>query len=242
MYNYWAEILGTFLSVDFSCCMLYTIYMRGVKSMESKEQAKEPKKGKVTYAKYFDGMTKLNKTDTNNEWKEFGGDGLATVEKDGSAYITRIIERESKKSNIKFELVERLTKDADGYGVISWRLDLGAKARKLSKQKFDDAWHDAILSKVRAVVADGEGVASASRKLAEELGVSFSTMRANLWVADKWSRGETTTFLPHRSMIKPIFNLMCELGKKEQVLASMVAYSKAVPKPSAFIVAILKRE
>jgi hypothetical protein len=209
--------------------------------MDNKEQANEPKKGRAPKdGKYFDGQTKLNKTDTNNAWKEFGGDRLATVEKDGSTYITRIIERESKKNNVCFKLVERLTKYADGYGDISWRIDLGVMGRKPPKQKFDESWHDAILVKVREVVTDDVGVGVAAKSLADELGVSFSTMRGNLWVADKWSKGETTTFLPHRSMIKPIFNLLCELGKKEQVLASMVAYSKAVPKPSEFIVIVLK--
>lgn len=191
--------------------------------------------------KYFDGITKLNKTDTSNSWKEFGGERLATYEPDGSAYITRIIERESKKSGVYFKVVERLTKDADGYGVIAWRIDLGAVARrKPTKQKFEDSWHDAILLKVKAVVADGEGVASAARKLADELGVSFSTMRANLWVADKWSRGEMTTFLPHRSMIKSIFGLLCDLGKREETLASMEAYCKAVSKPSEFVLEIMR--
>lgn len=201
-----------------------------------------PKAGNVPKnVKYFDGMTKLNKTDTNNTWKEFGGDRLATVEKDGSAFITRIVERESKKSGVYFKLVERLTRDADGYGVIAWRIDLGAVARrKPSKQKFDESWHDSILVKVREVVADGVPVATASKQLSAELGVSFSTMRANLWVADKWAKGETTTFLPHRSMIKSIFNLLCELGKKEETLASLEAYCKAVVKPSEFVLDIMK--
>lgn len=201
----------------------------------------EAKRGLVPRdVKYYDGVTKLNKTETNNAWKEFGGDSLATVEKDGSAFITRIIERESKKSNISVKFVECLTKYADGYGDISWRIDLGAIARKPPKQKFDESWHDAILAKVRAVVTDGAGVGATAKSLADELGVSYNSMRGNLWVADKWAKGETTTFLPYRSMIKPIFNLLCELGKKEQVLASMIAYSKAVPKPSEHIVVILK--
>ncbi|MBC2457171.1 hypothetical protein [Clostridium beijerinckii] len=202
----------------------------------------EAKRGRVTKdVRYYDGETKLNKTETNNAWEEFGGDRLATVEKDGSSFITRIIERESKKNNVHFEYVERLTKYADGYGVIAWRIDLRtAAASRPPKRKFEGAWHDAILAKVREVVVDGISIGNASRSLATELGVSFSSTRTYLWVVGKWSRGETATFLPHRSMIKPIFNLLCELGKKEQVLASMVAYSKAVTKPDKHIIEILK--
>lgn len=202
----------------------------------------EPKAGTPPKnVRYFEGTTKLNKTETKHAWNEFGGERLATYEKDGSSFITRIIERESKKSGVYFKLEERLTRDADGYGVIAWRIDLGSIVRRRPpKQKFQEAWRDSILAKVREVVADGVGVAAASRSLAEELGVSFSTMRANLWVADKWSRGETTTFLPHRSMIRSIFELMCELGKEKETLQSLVAYSKAVKKPSEYVAEILR--
>lgn len=210
--------------------------------MEQTTQDNGPKEGTAPRnVKYYEGVNKLNKTSTNRAWQEFGGDRLAAFENDGSAYIIRTIERASKKTGVYFKLTERLSKDVEGYGVIAWRIELGAVVRrKPAKQKFDEAWGGAILAKVRAVVADGVGVAAASRQLADELGVSFSTMRANLWVADKWSRGETTTFLPHRSMIRPIFELMCELGKRDETLTSMVAYSKAVRKPSEYVVEILR--
>ena len=209
---------------------------------EEEPDKDEPKAGTTPKnVRYFEGVNKLNKTETKYAWDEFGGERLATYEEDGSGFITRIIERASKKTGVYFKLVERLTKDADGYGTIDWRIDLGAVVRrKPPKQQFQESWSGPILASVREVIVDGTNVSAASRALAESLDVSFSTMRANLWVADKWSRGETTTFLPHRSMIRPIFELMCELGKKDETLEALVGYSEAVKKPSAFVVEILK--
>lgn len=202
----------------------------------------EPKAGTVPKnVRFFEGVNRLNKTETKYAWEEFGGERLATYEEDGSGFITRIIERASKKTGVYFKLTERLIKDAEGYGSIEWRIELGAVVRrKPPKQEFQTAWGDDILASVRKVVAEGANVSTAARELAEALDVSFSTMRANLWVADKWSRGETTTFLPHRSMIRPIFELMCELGKKQETLQALIGYSKSVKKPSTFVVEILK--
>ena len=209
---------------------------------EDEVDTDEPQPGKAPRdVKYFEGVNKLNKTETKYAWTEFGGERLATYEDDGSGYITRVIERASKKTGVYFKITELLTKDADGYGTIDWRIELGTvMRRKPAKQKFEEAWSDSILESVRSVIADGENVSAAARKLAEELGVSFSTMRANIWVADKWSRGETTTFLPHRTMIKPIFNLMCELGKEEETLEALIGYSKAVKKPSSYVEEIME--
>lgn len=202
----------------------------------------EPKAGTIPKnVRFFEGVNRLNKTETKYAWEEFGGERLATYEEDGSGFITRVIERASKKTGVYFKLTERLTKDADGYGSIDWRIELGAVVRrKPPKQEFQTEWGDAILASVRKVVADGVNVSAAARELAESLDVSFSTMRANLWVADKWSRGETTTFLPHRFMIRPIFELMCELGKKQETLQALIGYSKSVKKPSTFVVEILE--
>lgn len=199
-----------------------------------------PKEGTAPKnVKFFEGVTRLNKGETGYAWNEFGGDKMAAPDGDRS-FITRIIEHESKKNGVRIKLVERLTREADGYGSISWRLDIGAVARrKPPKNPFDVAWHPFILDKVRDVVANGMTVAAASKALADELGVSFSTIRANLWVADKWARGESTSFLPNRSMIKPIFELLCELGKKDKALESLAAYCKEVKKPSEYVLAVL---
>lgn len=194
--------------------------------------------------RFYEGSVKLNKSGTKDAWTEFGGDKLAVFEPDGSAYILRVIERESRKNlGIYFKLVEKLIRKVDGYGSIAWRLDLGAVVcHKPTMNKFDEAWAPAILNKVHEVVVNGVPSYTASKALADELGVSFRTMRANLWIADKWARGETSSFLPHRSMIRPIFDLLCELGKKDMALSSMRAYCTQVTKPSEHVLTILREE
>ncbi|GHU95984.1 hypothetical protein FACS1894208_09790 [Clostridia bacterium] len=191
-------------------------------------------------AKAYDGVQKLTKAETVSAWKEFGGDPLAVYESDGSARIIRVIARESKKSGGSFNLTETLTRELDGHGNISWRLVTGVIAkRKAPTQKFDENWETAILQKVREVVVGGAPVFSTAKALAAELGVSFSVVRANLWTAEKWARGEAPSFLPHRSMIRPIVALLCELGKRDEVIASLTAYCNSTTKPSVFVTAVL---
>ena len=73
-----------------------------------------------------------------------------------------------------FKLIERLTKDADGYGSIDWRIELGAVGAVSHLKEFQETWRDPILASVREVVADGL-MYLALRKLAESLDVPFST-------------------------------------------------------------------
>jgi hypothetical protein len=180
---------------------------------------------RVKQPKTFQGVDKLNKTNTAYAWKEFGGDAAAVFIEGGGAYIVREIARESKKSGGYFKLVEKLERVAGGAGTISWTLTTGAVARrKPTQHKFDVSWKPAILRKIREVVSDGAAVTASSKALARELDVPYSTLRANIWVADRWARGASTTFLPHREMIRPIFDLLCELGKKQNALSAIKAY------------------
>jgi hypothetical protein len=195
---------------------------------------------RVKQPKTLTGDGKLNKTATAYAWKEFGGDAAAVFEEDGDAYITRVIERESKKSGDYFKLVEKLTRGANGYGSVAWTLTIGAVARRNPpKQLFDTHWEPVILRKVREVVAEGAPVTATSKALARELGVSYGVIRANVWVADKWARGVYTTFLPHRAMIRPIFDLLCELGKGSEALSAIRAYVTQASKPPEVMLAII---
>ena len=188
----------------------------------------------------YEGATNLNKSTTNAKWKEFGGDNSAVDETDGSKSITRIVEHESKTNKVSMKLTEKLTRNIDGYGTILWQLSVGATAgRSPAKNKYDENWQPSILAKIREVVADGVTVLAASKALANELGISHNTIRANIWVADKWAKGETVTFLPHRSLVKPICDLLCELGKKDMMLASLNAYCAAVENPNKSVTDVL---
>lgn len=212
-----------------------------VSGFPAETPANIPKEGKAPKnLKFFEGSDKLNKTETRYAWREFGGDKIAVFESDGRAYVTRIIERESKKSGAYFKLTEKLVRDGTGHGILSWRLELGAVVRrKPAKTKFDEGWKGAILARVRAIAFGSSTVTSASKDLAEELGVSYSTVRATLWVSDKWIKGERSAFLPHKYMIRPIFDLLCELGKKEQVLSSLKTYCAETTKPSKIVLDLL---
>jgi hypothetical protein len=212
-------------------------------SLMDQTQADIPKEGAIPRnVRFYEGTSRLNKSEMNYAWKEFGGDSHAVTENDGSSYITRIIERESKKNGVYFKLTERLVRAMDGYGTIVWRVEFGAIVRRRSaKAKFEELWAPNILNKVRDVVIGGVAVSVASKELAASLGVPFSTIRANLWVANKWAKGETTTFLPHRSMIESIFDLLVDLGFKDQTIQSMKGYCSEVPKPSEHVLAVLRK-
>ena len=210
--------------------------------LSSEHDEEQPHKRNVD--KVFEGLLKLNKTDTVAVWKEFGGEPLAVLEPDGNAYILRKIEYETRKKGqqggIRFILSEKLTRNKKGYGFISWQLTIGSiTRRKPPKIKFQENWSEPILKKVRDVIENGTVVTTAAKILADDLGIPYSTIRANLWVANKWAKGEATSFLPHRSMIRPIFDLLCELGKRDMVLISLSWHCTAVKKPAESVLAIL---
>jgi hypothetical protein len=206
-----------------------------IETLKVRAESKKPK--------HYRGTTRLNKKEVNEMWVEFKGDVEGIHDLDGSAVVKRTIERMSRKDGLYCNFVEKLTRNANGYGSISWSIEIGfVKRRNPPKNKFDPAWQAAILAKIREIVVNDAPVHASCKALGKELGVSFPTIRANLWVADKWARGISSNFLPHRSMIRPIYDLLCELGKKDMVLSSLSAYTAGTKKASKHVLDILNEE
>ena len=100
----------------------------------------EPKAGTIPKnVRFFEGVNRLNKTETKYAWEEFGGERLATYEEDGRGFITRIIEIASKNTGVYFKH-RASTKDVDGYGSIDWRIEQCVVRRKPPKQEFQTEW------------------------------------------------------------------------------------------------------
>ena len=187
----------------------------------------------------MEGSTALNKRDTSSEWAVFGGNKEAITGADGSLFIGRVIERTSKADGLAFRLTEKLIKYADGYGKLDWKYEYVAVARRNpAKVGFSPDWQQGLLVAIRKVV-EGAPVSATIKKLGEELSIPYKSLRPSVWTASKWAKGETTSFLPHRSMVRPIFELLCEMGKKDEALASLTGYCSVVPKPSASVLEVL---
>jgi hypothetical protein len=189
--------------------------------VEGTTAGRAPKK-----ARFHEGVSKYNKTDTKQKWREFGGDACAVFLEDGSATITRVTEHAGKRGGTYMKLEEVLHRCPERYGKITWKLEVGGVTKKQRERKaFDEAWIAPLIVEIRNVINGEKTVGDASRELAAAFDASHATMRANIWVATKWANGIISKFPPQNPLVRPIATLLCEMGYKENVIISLQGYS-----------------